>query len=68
MRDDKRQSIGEMPWTKTGATYYNAQLGLLDKGRIIKELVVCWVVRILIPFLDRKGDIWLPLVILGCWT
>ena len=41
MRDDKRQSMGEMPWNKTGATHYNAQLGLLDKDRIIKELVVC---------------------------
>ena len=25
-----------MPWPKTGATHYNAQLGLLDKGRAIK--------------------------------
>ena len=26
---------------KIGATHYNAQLGLPDKGRAIKELVVC---------------------------
>ncbi len=25
----------------TGATHYHAQLGLPDKGRAIKELVVC---------------------------
>ena len=25
-----------MPWPKTGATHYNAQLGLLDRGRAIK--------------------------------
>ena len=29
-----------MPWPKTGATQYHAQLGLLDKGRVIKGLVV----------------------------
>ena len=29
-----------MPWSKTGATQYHAQLGLPDKGRAIKELVV----------------------------
>ena len=28
-----------MLWTKTGATHYNAQLGLLDKGRAIKWMV-----------------------------
>ena len=27
---------------KTGATHYHAQLGLPDKGRVIKGLVVCW--------------------------
>ncbi len=30
-----------MPCPKTGATQYRAQLGLLDKGRAIKKLVVC---------------------------
>ena len=30
-----------MPWLKTGATQYHAQLGLPDKGRAIKGLVVC---------------------------
>ena len=30
-----------MPWPKTGVTQYNAQLGLPDKGRAIKGLVVC---------------------------
>ena len=30
-----------MPWPKTGATHYHAQLELPDKGRAIKELVVC---------------------------
>ena len=28
-----------MPWPKTGATQYHAQLGLPDKSRTIKELV-----------------------------
>ena len=31
-----------MPWPQTGATQYNAQLGLSDKGRAIKGLVVCY--------------------------
>ena len=30
-----------MPCFKTGATQYYAQLGLPDKGRAIKGLVVC---------------------------
>ena len=30
-----------MPWPKTDATQYNAQLGLPDKGCAIKGLVVC---------------------------
>ena len=30
-----------MPWHQTGATQYHAQLGLPDKGRAIKGLVVC---------------------------
>ncbi len=29
-----------MSWPKTGANYYHAQLGLPDKDRAIKELVV----------------------------
>ena len=29
-----------MPWPKTGATQYHAQLGLPDKGYAIKGLVV----------------------------
>ena len=32
-----------MPWLqKTGTTHYHAQLGLPDKGRAIKGLVVCY--------------------------
>ena len=30
-----------MPWPQTVATQYHAQLGLPDKGRAIKGLVVC---------------------------
>ena len=30
----------KIPWPQTGATQYNAQLGLPDKGRAIKGLVV----------------------------
>ncbi len=30
-----------MPWPKTGATQHQAQLEHPDKGRAIKELVVC---------------------------
>ncbi len=30
-----------MPWPQTGTTQYHAQLGLPDKGRAIKGLVVC---------------------------
>ncbi len=33
--------VGGMPWPQTCATQYHAQLGLLDKGRAIKVLVVC---------------------------
>ena len=38
-----------MPWPKTGATRYHAiaQLGLQDKDRAIKELVVCWVLQVI---------------------
>ncbi len=30
-----------MPWSQTGATQNNAHLGIQDKGRSIKGLVVC---------------------------
>ncbi len=30
-----------MPWPQTDATQYHRQLGLPDKGRAIKGLVVC---------------------------
>ena len=33
-----------MYWFKIGATHYYAQLGLSDKVRVIKGLVVCYVV------------------------
>ena len=29
-----------MPWSQAGKTQYHAQLGLPDKGRVIKGLVV----------------------------
>ncbi len=32
-----------MPWPKTCATYYHAQLGLHGKGRANKWMVVCYV-------------------------
>ena len=38
-----------MPWPKTGGTHHHAQLGFPDKGRAIKELVVCRVLLELIP-------------------
>ena len=31
-----------MPWPRTGPTHYHAQLGLPDKGRVIKGLVICY--------------------------
>ena len=40
MRDINSMSR-EMPWPQTVATQYYAQLGLPDKGRAIKGLVVC---------------------------
>ena len=36
----KQLRVGGMPWPKTGAIHCHKQLGLLDKGRAIKELVV----------------------------
>ena len=44
-----------MPWPQKGATYYHAQLGLSDKGCVIKVLVVCYVV-------------WLGSMIYGGWV
>ncbi len=38
MRDINRMRV---KGPKTGATYYLAQLGLLEKGHAIKGLVVC---------------------------
>ena len=32
--------VGGIPWLETGATQYHAPLGLSDKGRAIKGLVV----------------------------
>ena len=40
MRDINSTSRGECLGPKTGATHYHAQLGLPDKGRVIKGLVV----------------------------
>ncbi len=40
MHDINSMSMG-MPWPQTGATQYHAQLGLPDKSRAIKGLVVC---------------------------
>ncbi len=39
MRDINNMSRG-MPWPQTGTTHYHAQLGLPDKGRTVKGLVV----------------------------
>ncbi len=39
MSDVRR--VGGMPWPQIGATQYHSQLGLSDKGRAIKGLVVC---------------------------
>ena len=40
-----------MSWPKTGATYYHAKLGLPDKGRAIKGLVVCY-------SMAKINDVW----------
>ncbi len=40
-----------MSWPQTGATQFLAHLGLQDKGRAIKGLVVCW-------SLARINDLW----------
>ena len=49
-----------MPWRKTGATHYHAQLGLLDKGRAIKGLVVCncWDLEPLDLITSHPSGIW----------
>ncbi len=49
--------IGCLPWPKTGATYYHAQLGLTDSSRTINGLVVCNMVGVqcLWTFLKRSG-------------
>ncbi len=45
-----------MPWLQTGITHYRVQLGLSNKYRVIKGLVVCYVV-------------WLGLIyVMGLWT
>ncbi len=41
MRDTRGMLRGRRPWLKKGATHFHAQLGLPDKGRTIKWLVVC---------------------------
>ena len=40
MSDAQHKQVGGMPWLKTGATHYYAQLGFSVKGRAIKGLVV----------------------------
>ena len=40
MHDINSMSTG-IPWPQTGETQYFAQLGLPDKGRAVKGLVVC---------------------------
>ena len=37
-----------MSWPNTGATHYQAQLGLQDKVHVIKEFVLCWTLPYLI--------------------
>ena len=44
-----------MHWRQTEANHYHAQLGLLDKGHVIKEFIVYWVLLHLIPrVFERK--------------
>ena len=50
-----------IPWPRKGATQYHAQLGLPDKGRAIKGLVVSWMLLNLISlgvtsFLKIEGE------------
>ena len=39
-----------MSWPIKVETHHHAQLGLIDKGRAIEELVVCWVLLNLTPW------------------
>ena len=51
MRDDNNKSSGNDLDQKQAQLDYHAQLFLpADKGRAIKELVVCWVLPYLIPW------------------
>ncbi len=45
------ERVRGMPWPQTGANHYNAHLGLPDNGRVIKGLVVFYVV-----WLGDDGD------------
>ncbi len=59
-----------MPWSQIGATHYHAKLGLPDKGRAIKGLVVCYdlwdgsldkrKVCGLVPFFGQDGYLNIP--------
>ena len=52
MRNINSTSRGEcLDPKKKGATHYHAQLGLPDKGRVSKKLVVCW-------SMARINDLW----------
>ncbi len=46
MRDNNGTSREECFDPKTGVTHHHAQLGLPDKGRAIKGIFFCYVVRI----------------------
>ena len=46
--------VGGMPWPKTGASHYHAQIGLPDKGYAIKVLVVLWAIITLIILLFKQ--------------
>ena len=56
---------------RAGVTHYHTQLGLPDKGREIKKIVVLYLTEYL-GCLDRKGDIaffsypWLLDLVLQC--
>ena len=52
---------------KTGATHYHAQLGQRSCNQIVGCLMD--VTEPNTPGVwTEKGEIWLPLVVLGCWT
>ncbi len=53
MRDIKSRS--KMPLPQTGASYYQAQLGLSDKGRTNKGLIVCYVVTVWVGSMKGMG-------------